>query len=165
MTFGWREGMPVEEAKIYVDEALGYARAAGNRRHEAMLIAGYGRIVAANGSADEYIRLVREALAVLDAEANPAEALLLNGLLGQACGLAGFVGDALKANSAALDLIDDEQRGNAGVVLGLTVGQMVGFDVPYWLKSIRVRSLIMLGRYSEADERLARLVQARRGRR
>jgi adenylate cyclase len=31
LTFGWREGMPVEEAKIYVDEALGYAREAGNR--------------------------------------------------------------------------------------------------------------------------------------
>ncbi len=81
LTFGWREGMPVEEAKTYVEEALGYARGAGNRRHEAMLIAGYGRIIAASGSADEYIRLVREALAVLDAEANPAEALLLNGLL------------------------------------------------------------------------------------
>ena len=95
LTFGWREGMPVEEAKIYVEEALGYAREAGNRRHEAMLIAGYGRIVAANGSADDYIRLVREALAVLDAEANPAEALLLNGLLCQANMLAGFVGHAL----------------------------------------------------------------------
>ena len=108
LTFGWREGMPVEEAKIYVDEALGYAREAGNRRHEAMLIGGYGRIIAANGSADEYIRLVREALAVLDAEANPEEALLLNGLLCQANMLAGFLGDALSANSAALDLIDDE---------------------------------------------------------
>ena len=63
LTFGWREGMPVEEAKTYLEEALGYAREAGNRRHEAMLIAGYGRIVAASGSADEYIRLVREALA------------------------------------------------------------------------------------------------------
>ncbi len=90
LTFGWREGMPIEEAKIYVDEALGYAREAGNRRHEAMLIAGYGRIIVANGSADEYIRLVREALAVLDAEANPEEALLLNGLLCQANMLAGF---------------------------------------------------------------------------
>ncbi len=94
LTFGWREGMPVEEAKIYVEEALGYAREAGNRRHEAMLIAGYGRIIAASGSADEYIRLVREALAVLDAESNPEEVLLLNGLLCQASMLAGFVGDA-----------------------------------------------------------------------
>ncbi len=159
LTFGWREGMPAEEAKTYVDEALGYARAAGNRRHEAMLIAGYGRIIAANGSADEYIRSVREALAVLDAEANLAEALLLNGLLCQGSMYAGFAVDALRANSAALDLIDDERRGNAGVVLGLTVGQMVGFDVPQWIKALRVRSLIMLGRFSEADEQLARLFQ------
>jgi adenylate cyclase len=159
LTFGWREGMPVEEAKIYVEEALGYARGAGNRRHEAMLIAGYGRIIAANGSADEYIRLVREALDVLDAEANPAEALLLNGLLCQASILAGFLSDALKANSAALDLIDRESRGNAGVVLGLTVGQMVGFDVPHWIKIIQVRPLILMGRFSDADERLARLFQ------
>jgi tetratricopeptide (TPR) repeat protein len=150
--------MPVEEAKIYVEEALGYAREAGNRRHEALLIAGYGRIVAASGSADEYIRLVREALAVLDAEANPAEALLLNGLLCQANMLAGLVEDALKANSAALDLIDD-RRGSAGVVLGLTVGQMVGFDVPHWMKCLQIRSLFMLGRFSDADERLATLFQ------
>jgi adenylate cyclase len=158
LTFGWREGMPVEEAKTYVEEALGYAREAGNRRHEALLIAGYGRIVAASGSADEYIRLVREALAVLDAESNPEEALLLNGLLCQANMLAGLVGDA-RANSAALDLIDDERRGKAGIVLGLTVGQMVGFDVPYWLKCLQVRPLVMLGRFSEADERLGRLFQ------
>ena len=160
LTFGWREGMPVEEAKIYVEEALRYARDAGNRRHEAMLIAGYGRIIAANGSADEYIRLVRQALAVLDAESNPEEALLLNGLLCQASLLAGLVSDALKANSAALALIDDERRGNAGVVLGLTVGQMVGFDVPHWMKCLQVKSLVMLGRFSDADERLARLFQA-----
>jgi hypothetical protein len=137
LTFGWREGMPAEEAKGYVEEALGYAREAGNRRHEAMLIAGYGRIIAANGSADEYIRLVREALAVLDADSNPEEALLLNGLLCQANMLAGFVGHALSANIAALDMIDDERRGNAGVVLGLSVGQMVGFNVPYWMKCLQ----------------------------
>jgi len=159
LTFGWREGMPVEEAKVYVDEALRYAREAGNRRHEALLIAGYGRIIAANGSADEYIRLVREALAVLDAEANPAEALLLNGLLCQASAFAGFAGDALKAISVALEMIDRERRGDAAVVLGLTVGQMVGFDIPHWIKCLEVRSLIMLGRFSDADERLARLLQ------
>jgi adenylate cyclase len=160
LQFGWREGIPVEEAKTYVDEALGYAREAGNRRHEALLIAGYGRIIAASGSADDYIRLVREALAVLDAEANPAEALLLKGLLCQANMLAGFVGEALSANSAAMDLLDDERRGKAGVVLGLTVGQMVGFDVPFWIKCLRAGPLVMLGRFSEADERLARLFQA-----
>jgi adenylate cyclase len=159
LQFGWREGMPVEEARTYVEEALGYAREAGNRRHEAMLIAGYGRIIASNGSADEYIRLVREALAVLDAHSNPDEALLLNGLLCQASLLAGFIDDALKANSVAFDLIDDEDRAAAGVVLGLTAAQMVGFDVRYWMKCLQIRPLVMLGRFSEADERLARLFQ------
>jgi adenylate cyclase len=157
LTFGWREGMPVEEAKTYVEEALGYAREAGNRRHEAMLIAGYGRIVAANGSADEYVRLVREALAVLDADANPAEALLLNGLLCQGNMLAGFVERALSANIAALDMIDSESHGNAGVVLGLTAGQMVGFNIPYWMRCLQVGALVMLGRFADADELLARL--------
>jgi tetratricopeptide (TPR) repeat protein len=159
LTFGWREGMPAEEAKIYVEEALGYARQAGNRRHEALLIAGYGRIIAASGSADEYIRLVREALAVLDAESNPEEALLLNGLLCQANMLAGLVSDALAANNAAQDLIDDERRTRAGVVLGLTAGQMVGFDVRYWIRCLQVGSLVMLGRFSDADELLVRLFQ------
>jgi adenylate cyclase len=74
--------------------------------------------------------------------------------------LAGFVGDSLSANSAALDLVDRERRGNAGVVLGLSVGQMVGFDVPYWMKCLQVRPLFMLGRFSDADERLARLFHA-----
>jgi tetratricopeptide (TPR) repeat protein len=160
LTFGWREGMPAEEAKTYVEEALGYAREAGNRRHEATLIAGYGRIVAASGgSADEYIRLVREALAVLDAEANPGEALLLNGLLCQANMLAGFVGHALSANIAALNMIDLERRGNAAVVLGLTVGQMVGFNIPYWIKCLQAGALVMLGRFADADELLAKLFQ------
>jgi adenylate cyclase len=159
LQFGWREGMPVEEARTYAEEALGYAREAGNRRHEALLIAGYGRIVAANGSADDYVRLVREALAVLDAKANPEEALLLNGLLCQANLLAGLVVDGFNANSAALDLIDEERGGKAGVVLGLTVGQMVGFDVRYWMKCLQVRPLVMLGRFSDADDRLARLFQ------
>jgi adenylate cyclase len=159
LTFGWREGMPVDEAKTYVEEALGYAREAGNRRHEAMLIAGYGRIVAASGSADEYLRLVREALAVLDPDSNPEEALLLRGLLCQASNLAGLVSDALKANNAALDVIDDERPGSAGVVLGLTVGQMVGFDVRYWIKCLRVSALVMLAQFSDADQLLARLLQ------
>ena len=78
----------------------------------------------------------------------------------QASILAGFVEDALKANSVAFDLIDDESRAAAGVVLGLTVGQMVGFDVRYWMRCLQVRPLIMLGRFSEAEERLARIFQA-----
>ena len=151
--------MPVEEARVYVEEALGFARQAGNRRHEALLIAGYGRIVAASGSADDYVKLVQEALAVADMQSSPEATLLLTGLLCQAYVLSGFVGEALSANTAALKLIDEKTQGNGDVVLGLSVGQMVGFDVPFWIKCLRVRSLVMLGRFAEADEWLARLSQ------
>ncbi len=160
LTFGWREGMAVEEAKTYADEALGYAREAGNRKHESLLIAGYGRIVAANGSADEYVKLIREALAVTDSESNPEGALLLTGLLGQAYSMAGLLVDSLSAIDAALQMIGTENPGTMGVVLGLNVGQMVGFDVPYWIRCLRLFPLIRLGRFAEADEYLARIFQS-----
>jgi hypothetical protein len=37
---------------------------------------------------------------------------------------------------------------------------MVGFDVPHWIKCLQVRPLVLLGRFADADERLARLFQA-----
>jgi class 3 adenylate cyclase/tetratricopeptide (TPR) repeat protein len=159
LTLGWREGMAAEEAKTYADEALAYAREAGNRKHEALLIAGYGRIVAANGSADDYVTLVSEALAMTDAQSNPEGALLLTALHCQAYSMAGLFAASLSANDAALRMIGNESDGNAGVVLGLNVGQMVGFKVPYWIKCLRPRQLVMLGRFDEADEWLARLFQ------
>jgi adenylate cyclase len=73
--------------------------------------------------------------------------------------LAGFVSHGLAANSAALNMIDLELRGQAGVVLGLSVGQMVGFNIPYWIKCLQAGVLVMLGRFSDADELLARLFQ------
>src|SRR5580658_2677389 len=78
LNFGWREGMTVEEAKVYADEALSHARKIGDRRHEANLLGGYGRIMAASGAADDYVQLVREALALTDEVSNPEATLLLN---------------------------------------------------------------------------------------
>jgi adenylate cyclase len=159
LTFGWREGMAVEEAKIYAEEALRYARESGNRKHEVLLLGGYGRIMAASGTADEYARLVREALALTDAEANPEGALLLNGLLCQACSLGGLINEALAANDAALAVIDDNSKPNAGVVLGLSVRQMVGFDVEHWVRCLRTKLLVAAGQHDAADLWLARLFQ------
>jgi adenylate cyclase len=159
LTFGWREGMAIDEAKTYADEALDYAREAGNRKHESLLIAAYGRIVAANGSADEYVKLIQEALAVTDAESNPEGALLLTGLLCQAYSFAGLTRNALSANDTALDMIGDGKQGSAAVVLGLNVGQMVGFNVPHWIRCMRIAQLTLRGRFAEADQWLARVLQ------
>src|SRR5258705_11829261 len=46
LTFGWREGMPVEEAKTYVAAGLGFGREDGNRGHEWVMIQWNRRIVA-----------------------------------------------------------------------------------------------------------------------
>jgi class 3 adenylate cyclase/tetratricopeptide (TPR) repeat protein len=159
LTFGWREGMSAEEAKIYADEALQFARESGNRKHEVLVLGGYGRIMAASGSADDYVALVREALALTDAESNPEGTLLLNGLLCQACGYAGLLVQAMAANDAALRIVEDEGQPDSGTVLGLSVEQMVGFDVLHWIKCLRVRLLVALGQFDEAQTWLGRVLQ------
>jgi class 3 adenylate cyclase/tetratricopeptide (TPR) repeat protein len=159
LTFGWREGMAAGEAKLYAEEALRYAREAGNRKHEMMLLGAYGRTMAANGAADDYVRLVQQGLALTDEVSNPEVTLLLNSLLCQAYGHAGLLSEALAASDTALRIVEDENQPAAGVVLGLTVAQMVGFDVLHWIRCLRAKLLVMLGRLDEAEASLARLIQ------
>jgi class 3 adenylate cyclase len=159
LSFGWREGMAVEEAKLYAEEALRYAREAGDRKHEVRLLGAYGRIVAADGAADDYVRLVREALALTDAGSNPEGNLLLNALLCQAYGRAGLPLDALATNEVALAAIEAPGNPDADTVLGLNVGQMVGFDIAHWVRCLRAGILVALGRFDDADLWLARLMQ------
>jgi class 3 adenylate cyclase/tetratricopeptide (TPR) repeat protein len=159
LNFGWREGMTVEEAKVYAEEALRYARKVGDRRHEANLLGGYGRIMATSGAADDYVRLVREALTLSDAKANPEGNLLLTGMLCQAWSRAGLQREALKANDAALAAIEAAGDSDASAALVLSARQMVGFDVAHWVRCLRASVLVALGRFEEADLWLARLMQ------
>lgn len=159
LSFGWREGMAVEEAKLYAEEALGFARDVGDRQHELSLLGGYGRIMAAAGKADDYVRLVREALALTEPGANPETDLLLNGLLCQACTRAGLMREALAANEAALQVIEASADSNAGAVLGHSVEHRVGFNLAHWVRCLRAYPLIALGREEEAELWLARLMQ------
>jgi adenylate cyclase len=159
LSFGWREGMPAEEAKLYAEEALQFAREAGDRQHEVRLLGAYGRIMAAGGKADDYVRLVREALALSEPGANPESDLLLNGLLCQACSRAGLPREALAASDAALEAIDVPGDPNAGAILGHSVEQMVGFNVAHWARCLRANPLIALDRLEEAELWLARLLQ------
>jgi class 3 adenylate cyclase/tetratricopeptide (TPR) repeat protein len=159
LSFGWREGLPADEAKLYAEEALDYARANGDRSHEVRLLGAYGRIMATNSSADEYVGRVREALALAAAGANPESDLLLNGLLCQACGRAGLLWDALAANDAALAAIESPGDPYAGAILGISVGQMVGFDIARWVRCLRAGLLVALGQFDEAELWLGRLMQ------
>ncbi len=159
LTFGWREGMAPEEAKLYADEALHFAREAGNRKHEVLLLGAYGRIMAASGPADDYVRRVNEALALTDPASNPEGHLLLTGLLCQACTRAGLLVEALAANDVAMAAMDSQNQSSAGIVLSLNVAQMVGFDVAHWVRCLRAKILVALGQFAAANLWLARLFQ------
>ena len=160
LSFGWREGMTAEEAKLYAEEALGFAREAGDRQHELSLLGAYGRVLAAGGGkADDYVRLVREAQRLPKVGADPESDLLLNGLLCQACSRAGLFRDALGANDAGLAAVDTPGNANTGAVLGHSLEQRVGFNVAHWVRCLRAYPLVALGRLEEAELWLARLMQ------
>ena len=160
LSFGWREGMTAEEAKLYAEEALGFAREIGDRQHELSLLGAYGRVLAAGGGkADDYVRLVREAQRLTKVGASPESDLLLNGLLCQACSRAGLFRDALDANDVGLAAVDTPGNAHNGGVLGHSLEQRVGFNVAHWVRCLRAYPLLALGRLEEAGLWLDRLMQ------
>ena len=160
VSYGWREGLSAEEARPYAEEALQYAREAGNNTlHEPLLLASYGRVLAAGGSADEYGRLVREALVVADADGDPARRGTLNVMLSQAYWQSGRLMDAIAANDMALTAFAARDEQPAPATSGITLNQLFGFDVEHWVKCLRTRILVWLGRFEEADLWIARVTQ------
>lgn len=149
--FGWREGLSLDEAEVLFEEAKEIAQATNNLRANAWAHAAFGRVLAVAGSADEYVRRVREALA-LSREANDKSSeVMLTASLSQALRLAGHLCEALKANVEATDRmheINDFDR------------QLMGFAVERWLAAMRGQILVLLGRFDDARYVLDRLLQA-----
>ncbi len=159
LNFGWRHGMTAAEAQPYAEEALRDARERGDRRHEPLLLLAYGRVVAATRSFDEATALIREALALADANGDRGGVILYNGVLSQIYTLAGLLGEALTTNDVALAVIEEESAPHSGVVIGLSTTQFVGFDVEHWIGCQRARILLLLGRFQEAESWLAKVDQ------
>ena len=157
--FGWREGIDPDEARPYAEEALRYAREAGDRRQIPFLLALYGRILALGGQADDYVRLAREALALVEEDGDPERIATGNATLSQAYWLAGLLREALAANEASLAGTADLEGPGGKIVLGLNTSQLLGFDVDYWSKCRRPRMLVWLGRFDEAEQWLSRVLQ------
>ena len=164
LNFGWREGMMAEEAKPYAEEALRYVREGGDRMHEPLILGAFGRISAATGAADEYVALVREALTLTSKERDAGRTATVYGMLAQAYYLAGLLNEALAANSAALAAIAEQHDMDGDVTLGLSVGQILGFDVEHWIKCSRTRILVQLDRFGEAEEWLDAVLRIAPGR-
>jgi class 3 adenylate cyclase/tetratricopeptide (TPR) repeat protein len=150
INFGWREGMSGDEAKPYFEDALRLARDTDNKVAQMLLLAGYGRIIAATGAADEYVERVKEALSLLPEARNVGRDTMLNTLLSQAYRLAGRLNEALAANSLALESGVRFEKSDQQM-LGFNVEQILGFRLETWILSLRGRMLVGLGRFAEAQ--------------
>jgi adenylate cyclase len=141
INYGWREGISADEAKIYFDQAKQLALAANNMRANALIHAGYGRILAAGGSADEYVAKIREAEVLAGGSIDASLQVTLKAVLCHALRLSGRMTDALAINIEALDRAHE---------VGSFDHQMLGFDIEPWLIAMRGQTLVMLGRGDEA---------------
>ncbi len=159
LNFGWREGMSAEEVKPYAEEALKYARAA-DRMNEPILLGAYGRILAATAAADDYVHLVQDAVKLTSGEGDVGRFATVNAMLSQAFFMSGRLNEALNAGEVALATITEQGGFDSNVTLGLNPNQILGFDVEHWIKCLRTRILVRLGRFREAEQRLAEVLQA-----
>jgi adenylate cyclase len=154
MGFGWREGMPTEEARRWFEEARQLALAAGSMRGNAWAHAAFGRVLAANGSADDYVSRMREALALaIDAKDVSVEPMLMASL-SQALRLAGHLDEALKVSIEAASRAHEISEWDR---------QLMGFDAERWLTVMQGQILVLLGRFDEARPYLDRMLQAEVG--
>ena len=150
VNFGWREGLSPQEAKGYFEEAKKVAVASGDLRANALIHAGYGRILGATGSADEYVEKIREAEGLIGESIDTSLQVTLRAVLCHALRLSGRMTDALAVNAEALDHVGEVKKFDR---------QMLGFDVEAWLIVMRGQTLVMLGRGDEARSYLDRVIQ------
>ncbi len=154
INFGWRQGISAEEAKRYFDEAKQHALSLNDIRANALILAAYGRVLGASGSADEYVERVQEAQALAEGSADASLQVTLKAVLCHALRLSGRMSEALKVN------IDATEHAHE---VGKFDRQMLGFDVGVWLTAMRGQTLVMLGRGDEARSFLDRVLQMEEG--
>lgn len=159
LNFGWREGMSAEEVQPYAEEAISFARAS-DKMHEPILIGAYGRVLASTAATDDYVRLAQNAVELTSQEGDVGRFATVNAMLSQAFFMSGRLHEALSAADVALAAITEQGGFDKNVTLGLNPNQILGFDVEHWVKCIKVRILIRLGQFQEAERRLKDLMEA-----
>ncbi|HKS20874.1 MAG TPA: adenylate/guanylate cyclase domain-containing protein [Bradyrhizobium sp.] len=159
LNFGWREGMSADEVKPYAEEAIKYARIA-DPAHEPILLGAYGRVLASTAAADDYVNLVLDAVKLTSGKGDVGRFATVNAMLSQAFFMSGRLYEALNAGEVALAAITEQGGFDSNVTLGLNPNQILGFDVEHWIKCLRTRILVRLGRFREAELRLAEVLQA-----
>lgn len=154
INFGWREGISVEEAKLYFEEAKGLAMEAKDVRANALIHAAYGRLLANGGSADEYVAKILEAKAIADTGSDAGVQIALSAVLCHALRHSGKMAAALDVN------METARRAHE---IGKFDRRMLGFDVELWLTAMRGQTLVTLGRFDDARPLLDEIVQRQPG--
>ncbi len=155
----WREGMSAEEVKPYAEEALRYARAS-DKAHEPFVLGAYGRVLATTGAADDYVNLVQDAVKLTSEEGDVGRFATVNAMLAQASFMSGRLREALAAADTSIAAIARQSGFESNVTLGLNPNQLLGFDVEYWVKCMKARTLVQLGCFSDASTQIAELLEA-----
>ena len=150
VNFGWREGIPVEEGRVYFEEAKQIASRTGNLQANAMIHAGFGRLLAVRGSADEYAAKAQEAVALGKLANDASLEVMLKAGLCHALRLAGGLNEALEVNIEATERAHEVNKLHR---------QMLGFDIEPWLTALRGQLLLTLGRHDDARTFLDRVIQ------
>jgi adenylate cyclase len=149
INFGWREGIPAQEALLYFEEAKQLALTLGDLRANALIHAAYGRMLANGGSADEYVEKVLQAKAIADQGSDVSVQIALKAVLCHALRTAGKMIEALQMNIEAMERAHEIVKFDR---------QTLRFDVDVWLTVMRGQTLVMLGRGDEAHPFLDRIL-------
>ena len=156
---GWREGISAEEVKPFAEEAMRYARST-DKMHEPLVIGAYGRVLASTGAVDDYVTLAQNAVKLTFEEGDVGPYATVNAMLAQAFFMSGRLNEALSAVETASAAIAEHGGFDGNVTLGLNPNQLLGFDIGYWIKCLKARTLVQFGRFTEAEPLVAELLQA-----
>ncbi len=146
---GWREGMTFDEVKPLIDDALAVANEGDDRLVPWLLTIEGRMLVASGGPADGYVDLVRKALLYIDVERDRGRFAMAHAFLSQAYAWAGLLREALAANDIALA---GERHVEA------YDREFIGFSIEQWVLGVRIRLLVRMGRFEEAEDCLERML-------
>lgn len=138
---GYREGLAPQEAALFIEEALGWARETDDSIVPLLMFV-QARIAGTHGGpADSYIAQIKHAMSLLGSQAHTGRAATLFASLSQAYRWAGLLHEALTAGDEALKQVAKGQTSD---------NQFLGFNVEHWVLSVRGRILVRLGRFEAA---------------
>ena len=150
MQYGWRLGVPQEEARVAFEEAQRLAVRLGDVRALAVLLNGYGAVLGVgDGDVREFARLQRQALALAEESADPMLYMaIVPGVYAFFC--TGDFREAVAGCDRALQLAGDD----------VSVGAGINYACPYaWCYGFKGVLVAILGELEEGGRLIA---QARR---